>query len=69
MATDCTCACCTSARALSAFVGGGLLSAWIAEKFADKGSDWPIYIAVAGGLAMMFLLRYLDRRERRKKTA
>lgn len=66
--SECTCGCCTGSRAMSAFVGGGFLTASIVGKFFSKDSNWPLVITIVGGLAMMFLLRYLDRRERRKKA-
>ncbi len=68
MSDDCTCGCCVGNRALSGFIGGGLLFGWVGEKIFPKGSNWPIYVAILGGLTMMLLLRHLDRRERRKKN-
>lgn len=50
------------------FVGGFLLVGDVAARLMSRESPWPLAIGLAGGAAAIALVRWLERRERRRQT-
>lgn len=63
---DCDCLGCLMGRMMVAFVGGSFLTFAIAEKFLPKDSRWFVLLGIAGGVGCALIMRWGERRQRRK---